>query len=81
MSMKNPLTLAGIEPATFRFLVQHLNHCATAVTIEYIQLINNDRFWKVCVVVAKTFYFQGGRKGLQILYNKALRKKLWRKKE
>ena len=22
---------AGIEPATFRFVVQHLNHCATAV--------------------------------------------------
>ena len=23
--MKNPLTTAGIEPATFRFLAQHLN--------------------------------------------------------
>jgi len=32
MSMKNPLTLTGIEPATFRFVAQHLNHCATAVT-------------------------------------------------
>jgi len=31
MSMRNPLTLAGIEPATFRFVAQHLNHCATAV--------------------------------------------------
>jgi sterol desaturase/sphingolipid hydroxylase (fatty acid hydroxylase superfamily) len=29
--MKNPLTLAGIEPATFRFVAQHINHCATAV--------------------------------------------------
>jgi len=29
--MKNPLTLARIEPATFRFVVQHLNHCAIAV--------------------------------------------------
>ena len=29
--MKNPLTLAGIEPATFRFVAQHLNHCATVV--------------------------------------------------
>ena len=29
--MKNPMTLAGIEPATFRFVAQHLNHCATAV--------------------------------------------------
>ena len=24
-------TQAGIEPATFRFVAQHLNHCATAV--------------------------------------------------
>ena len=31
MSMKNPLTPAGIEPATFRFVAQHLNHCATEV--------------------------------------------------
>jgi len=29
--MKNPLTLAGIEPATFRFVAQHLTHCATTV--------------------------------------------------
>jgi len=28
MSMKNPLTPAGIEPATSRFVAQHLNHCA-----------------------------------------------------
>ena len=31
--MKNPLTPAGIEPATFRFVAQHLNHCATAVPL------------------------------------------------
>jgi len=31
MSMKNPLTLAGIEPATFRFVAQYFNHCTTAV--------------------------------------------------
>jgi len=30
MSMKP----AGIEPATFRFVAQHLNHCATAVPYE-----------------------------------------------
>jgi len=29
--MKNLLTPAGIEPATFRFVAQHPNHCATAV--------------------------------------------------
>jgi len=27
------MTPAGIEPATFRFVTQHLNHCATAVPI------------------------------------------------
>ena len=30
--MTNPLTPAGIEPATFRFVAQHLRHCATAVS-------------------------------------------------
>jgi len=29
---KDPLTPAGIEPATFRIVAQHLNHCATAVS-------------------------------------------------
>ena len=28
---KIPTTPLGIEPATFRFVAQHLNHCATAV--------------------------------------------------
>ena len=29
--MKNPLTPAGIKPATFRLVSQYLNHCASAV--------------------------------------------------
>jgi len=31
--MKNPLAPAGIEPATFRFVTQHLNHRATAQSL------------------------------------------------
>ena len=31
--MKNPPTPAGIELATFRFVAQHLNHCATVVSL------------------------------------------------
>ena len=41
MSLKNSLTPAGIEPATFQFVAQHLNHSATAVPLiqrKYIKL-------------------------------------------
>ena len=30
------MTPAGIKPATFWFVAQHLNHCATAVHTVYI---------------------------------------------
>ena len=29
------MTPAGIEPATFRFVAQHLNHYATSVPVEW----------------------------------------------
>jgi hypothetical protein len=38
--MKNPLTPAGIEPGTFRFVAQHLNHCATAVPFRTSRSLN-----------------------------------------
>jgi len=31
------MTPAGIEPATFRFVAQRLNHCATAVTFTFLK--------------------------------------------
>jgi hypothetical protein len=34
MSMKNSRTPSGIEPATFWFVPQYLNHCATAVPFQ-----------------------------------------------
>ena len=46
MSMKNPLTPAGIEPATFRFVAQHINHCATAVPSHQCRL---PWIWKLLV--------------------------------
>ena len=35
------MTPAGIEPATFRFVAQHLNHCATAVPIQIFMPTQN----------------------------------------
>ena len=45
--MKNPLTLARIEPATFRFVAQLLNHCATAVSgqKDYVNEKSTDTGW------------------------------------
>ena len=44
-------TQAGIEPATFRFVAQHLNHCATAVPYIYIYMC--VYFYLKCIVYDK----------------------------
>ena len=37
------MTPSGIKPATFRFVVQHLNHCATAVSQSVTVHVTNKR--------------------------------------
>jgi len=44
MSLKNPLTPAGIEPATFRFVAQHFENGAS-VQICY------SLYWGVCLLL------------------------------
>jgi len=52
--MKNPMASSGIEPATFRFVAQHLNYGATArasngADLPFIHSIDNifsrDCYW------------------------------------
>ena len=60
---KIPMIPAGIEPATFRFVAQHLNHCATAVPqLLFVSKLKNPSciFWTVQVVI--TGSLEGGRK-------------------
>ena len=36
------MTPAGIEPTTFRFVAQHLNHCATAVPLQFRTVYDSE---------------------------------------
>jgi len=47
MSMKNPLMPAGIEPETFRFVAQHLNHCATAPRLRVVDWNDAPHLFKL----------------------------------
>ena len=61
MSMKNPLTPAGIEPATFRFVAQYLNHCATAVPRSgFISVQNNGGTW-LCIFLVLRYQVGNGK--------------------
>ena len=43
------MTPSGIEPATFRNVAQHLNHCATALDLKYCVIISTIVRWNVHV--------------------------------
>ena len=53
------MTPSGIEPATFRFVAQHLNHCATAVTNGKIRFIIYYEYYYLHVSVAVTTIIRG----------------------
>ena len=55
--MKNPLTPAGIEPATFRFVAQHLNHCATAVPLRNCTNLKKKIPVTLAAIEPETFRF------------------------
>ena len=53
------MTPAGIEPANFLFVAQHLNHCATAVYSYVARVINSftgNILTALKIVIFKIFY-------------------------
>ena len=42
MSMKNPLTPAGIEPATFRIVAQHTHIVADRYVVNNLKMANTQ---------------------------------------
>jgi len=53
---KIPMTPAGNEPATFRFVAQHLNHCATAVPGREVSRSNSAYYGRFVVECMPAWY-------------------------
>ena len=51
-----PMKPFGIEPATFRFVAQHLNHRATAVRHKTFQ--HSIMYWSLFIVVMSVFFIE-----------------------
>jgi hypothetical protein len=46
MSIKIPMTPSGIDPATYRFAAQCINHCATATNVHFYKVKYYKEFIK-----------------------------------
>jgi hypothetical protein len=55
---KIPVTPSEIEPVTFRFVAQYLNHCATTVPCFFIQFYNNITCLSWFVKDLSSFFLQ-----------------------
>ena len=51
------MTPSGVEPATFRFVAQHLNHCSTAVPAFYVDRWNYFPINQLLCFVFKSICF------------------------
>jgi len=62
------MTPFGIEPATFRFVAQHLNHCATAVPNETRSSYVKVNGKKAKFTLEQTTKAQRGSRGRALLF-------------
>jgi len=72
--MKNPLIPAGIEPATFRFVSQRLNHCTTAVPVYTVIPLTIYEVTDIenigsCFVALSVFKYRGHKVSLMMMMN------------
>jgi hypothetical protein len=50
------MTPSGIEPATFRFVAQNLNHCATAVPENRYTSVKSTNYIERCIIITQPLH-------------------------